>query len=123
MSSSVKIVTLVRMSLPRIGAAGQGAFSFQKNSFEGVRVVADAEQETIRKEVEWVASQNGEQAINLQHLQQIHSNYSNPKRKLEFQLNVPGSGIVSQSPPYATCEIETALEVDGRYFKVEEIQV
>lgn len=123
MSSSVKIVTLVRMSLPRIGAANQGAFAFQKNSFEGVRVVADAELETILKEVEWVASQNGEQAINLQHLKKIDSNYSNPKKKLEFELKVPGSGIVNQTPPYATCEMETALEVDGRYFKVEEIQV
>lgn len=86
-------------------------------------MVQDAEFETIRKEVAKVARENGEPAANLQYLEQINSHYSNPKKKLEFQLIVPGTGLVGRNDPYATCQMETALEVDGRYFKVEEIKV
>jgi hypothetical protein len=122
MSNSVKIVTLVRISIPRIGAASQGAFALQKKSYEGTRVVEDSALDTIVKEVKWVASQNGEPATDLAYLEQIQSNYSSPNKKLEFQLIPPGS-LVGQSTPYATCEMETALEVDGRYFKVEEVKI
>lgn len=114
MSSSAKIVTLVHISLPRISGG---------KSYEGTSVVADAGLKTIRKELELVASQNGEPAANLLLLEQVTSNYSDPLKKLEFKLNPPGHGLVYQSPPYATCEMETALEVDGRYFKVEEIKI
>lgn len=123
MSSTVKIVTLVHMSLPRIGAASQGAFVMHKNGYEGTRVVEDAEFETIRKEVAKVARENGEAAANLQYLEQINSHHSNPKKKLEFQLVVPGTSLVGRTDPYAICQMETALDVDGRYFKVEEIKV
>lgn len=114
MSSSVKVVTLVSISLPRISGG---------KSYEGTSAIADAELQTIRQEVQLIASQHGEPADRLQYLEDIKSHLTNPKKKVAFRLAIRDANEPHYNTPYATCEMETALEVDGRYFKAEEIKI
>ncbi|WP_150305237.1 hypothetical protein [Pseudomonas saliphila] len=112
----MEIVTLIEISLNRIGTAqgAGGAFSASKS-----RVVfseaEDAEIETVRDIVIKAAEENGETGV-LDDLKHEHSYGAGT-----VVFNIQGANVF-YSQVYAECEVFPALKSGGRYFRLQEIK-
>lgn len=112
----MEIVTLVEISLNRIGTArgAGGAFSPSKS-----RVVfaetEDAEIETVRDAVIKAAEESGE-------IGALDGLMHEPRYEAgTIVFNIQG-GNVFYSQVYAECEVFPALKSGGRYFRLQEIK-
>ncbi len=122
MSGSVEIVTLVLVEFPRLGtASGRSAFNMGKREHNETREVPDEQPATIRGAVAAIAQEQGESSDDLAHLVQVNDYRYGAKGQLTFNVDAPGA-TVTYGNAYAICQVITALKVDGRYFKVDEIR-
>lgn len=114
--NGLEIVTLVEISLNRIGTAqgAGGAFSASKS-----RVVfseaEDAEIETVRDVVIKAAEENGETGA----LDGLKHEPSYGAGTVVF--NIQGVNVF-YSQVYAECEVFPALKSGGRYFRLQEVK-
>ncbi|MGK8707689.1 hypothetical protein ACRS5L_14905 [Metapseudomonas otitidis] len=112
----MEIVTLVEVSLNRIGTAQGAGGAFRSNKSCVVFVEAeDAEVETVRDLVIKVAEENGETGA----LDGLMHEPRYGARAIVF--NIQG-GNVFHSKAYAECEVFPALKSGGRYFRLQEVQ-
>ena len=108
---------------PRLGtASGRSAFNMGKREHNETREVPDEQPSTIRAAVAAIAQEQGESAEDLAHLVQVNDYRYGAKGQVTFNVNAPGSNV-TYGTAYATCQIFTALKVDGRYFKVDEVHL
>lgn len=124
MNNSLEIVTLVSVELHRLGtASGRNAFGMNKREHKETREVLDGQLGTIRDAVAAIAMEQGESEEDLAYLAQVSDyRYGGPKGQFLFNVDVPGANV-TYTNAYATCQVFTALKIDDRYFKIEEIQV
>lgn len=122
MSSSVEIVTVVEVHFLRLGSASiTGPFSNRTpREYREAKVVADDQPQTIRAAVIDIAIAQGEPAAAMRGLTVLPINYAIPKN--EHRFDFPSSNV-QFAAHYATCTVSAALKIDGRCFKVEEVEV
>lgn len=112
----MEIVTLVEISLNRIGTAqgAGGAFSASKSRVVFAEV-EDAEIETVRDTVIKVAAENGETGAldGLRH-EPLYGTGT-------VVFNIQGENVF-YSQVYAECEVFPALKSGGRYFRLQEVK-
>jgi len=85
-----------------------------------IREVSDKSPDTLRELVLTIAEEHGEPRENLQNMSQRY------EWDPTCQSNVVVFDIqrnVAYSAPYAVCRTQTALKIDERYFKLEELMV
>lgn len=123
----MKIVTLAHITLNRPGSLGRGGFQSSigdgspRDRSETVVLEGD-ESGDVLKAVKKLAIQHGEQAERLSTLG-VSTPYGTPDGTICFtEKPQPYSGTQFGSH-YAVCEVFPALEVDGRYFRLNEVSV
>jgi hypothetical protein len=115
----MELVTLAHVTLHRVGSAsGQ---SFRENmEVSMTREVLDGSVESVRSAVLVIAAESGEQRVPLEALHQV-------SRLLEYtaQPNTVVFDVLTAdiffSTPYATCYTFPALKINGRYFRLQEV--
>lgn len=122
MDKPIEHVTLVQIDLPRIGTAGgRGAFGFGNRQCKELVEVANREPDTVRAAVIALAVKHGEPASDLEQLGHNSPNWNSCFKGMTFDVRTPNP-TTFHSNCYATCVIFDALKINGRYFKLEEIQ-
>ena len=85
-----------------------------------MREIKDEKTETIRDAVVKFAVEQGEQEAKL--LQLAHANYFFHRN--EQVITFDGQQLqVSYGAPYAECQVLSALEANGRFFRLDEIRL
>lgn len=112
----MEIVTLVEVSLNRIGTAqGAGDAFISSNSRVVFAEAEDAEIETVRDLVIKVAEEHGETS-ELDRLK-----YEPGYGEGTIIFNIQGKNVF-YSQAYATCEVFPALKSGSRYFRLQEVR-
>lgn len=123
----MKIVTLAHITLNRPGSLGRGGFQSSigdgspRDRSETVIVASDEEGDVLEA-VKKLAIKHGEQAERLSTLG-VTTPYGKPRGTIHFkESQIPYNGAQYGSD-YAVCDVFPALEVDGRYFRLNEVSV
>lgn len=114
----MQIVTLVHISLNRIGSIGSRGFSSHRQA-QTLREIKDEETETIREAVVKFAVEQGEQEVKLSQLARANEFFRRNEQIMAFDVQ---QLQVSYSTHYAECQVIPALKANGRYFKLDEIK-
>ncbi|HCE6609140.1 TPA: hypothetical protein NHO43_004831 [Pseudomonas aeruginosa] len=113
----MEIVTLVQISLNRIGTASGVGGGFRPTLSRVVFAEAkDAEIQTLRDVVIKAAGENGEAGA----LDDLKHRPSYGPGGIVFDIQ---GGNVSYSQAYANCEAFPALKSGDRYFRLEEVKI
>lgn len=123
----MKIVTLAHITLNRPGSLSRGGFPSSvsdgspRDRSETVVLKGD-EPGDVLEGVKNLAIKHGEQEERLTGLS-VSTPYGMPSGTICFkEQNMLGSGTQYTSD-YAVCDVFPALEVDGRYFRLNEVSV
>ncbi|TXH91627.1 MAG: hypothetical protein E6Q71_02435 [Pseudomonas sp.] len=112
----MEIVTLVEISLNRIGTAQGAGGAFRASQSCVVVVEAEnADMETIRDAVIRAAEEHGETGA----LDRLKHEPSHGAGTVVF--NIQGENVF-YSQVYAECEVFPALRSEGRYFRLKEVK-
>ena len=115
----MELVTLAHAQLKRIGSALSPGMGNHKSVSRLVEV-PDGGAESLREVVVSIAEEHGETRDRLQTMWLENAwNYTQQRGAVVF--NIQGRNT-SYSDPYAVCFAYPALKIDGRYFKLEEVE-
>lgn len=123
----MKIVTLAHITLTRPGSLSRGGFPSSvsdgspKDRSETV-IVASDEQGDVLEAVKKLAIKHGEQAERLSTLG-VTTPYGKPRGTIHFKESQTPYNGTQYGSDYAVCDVFPALEVDGRYFRLNEVSV
>lgn len=123
----MKIVTLAHITLNRPGSLSRGGFPTSVSDGSprdrsATVIVASDEPGDVLEAVKKLAIEHGEQAERLTVLNNS-TPYGKPSGTICFkEQNILGSGT-QYTNDYAVCKVFPALEVDGRYFHLDEVSV
>jgi len=112
----MEFVILAHVQLNRIGSATGGGFGSHTQT-KVLKEIADEEPDTVRELVLAIAQEHGESRDALTGLSFERVWGRDGRRAV---LNIQGRNIF-HSQPYAECQIQPALKINDRYFKLEEI--
>ncbi|MFT8744372.1 MAG: hypothetical protein ABF767_11975 [Lentilactobacillus hilgardii] len=123
----MKIVTLAHITLNRPGSLSRGGFPSSVSDGSprdrsATVIVASDEPADVLEGVKNLAIKHGEQAERLTALSNS-TPYGKPRGTIHFkESQIPYNGT-QYGKDYAVCEVFPALEVDGRYFRLDEVSV
>lgn len=116
----MELVTLVHGKFHRIGSATRGGFSgCNYKTLEKTQEIANDDLETLRDFVLSVAEKNGDTREALKEMT-AEPIWGKNKSPTIFHASLSNT---FHSTPYAECKTFTAMKIEGRYFKLEEIEI
>lgn len=124
---SMKIVTLAHITLNRPASLSRGGFPSSVSDGSprdrsATVIVASDEPGDVLEAVKKLAIEHGEQEERLAVLG-VSTPYGTPDGTIHFkESQMPYNGTQYGSH-YAVCDVFPALEVDGRYFRLNEVSV
>ncbi|GAA4498278.1 hypothetical protein [Gluconacetobacter tumulicola] len=123
----MKLVTLANIQFNRIGTLGPGRGGFPSYVSSGddrrITVCVELENSTsaaVLEKVKEIAIQKGEHEQDLRRLGQ-QRDYGADSGGMSFKEDLDVWGT-QYSSTYADCEVFPAFEIDGRYFRLQEVQ-
>ena len=117
----MKLVALIEIELYRIGTVspGGGFGGMGGRNVTRRRVVTDTSPEGLRQAVIETAIKEGEEAAALTRLEQVNNyHYSAEPGVCVFDVRQQN---VHYSNAYAACKTFPALEIEGRFFRLDEV--
>ena len=117
----MELVTLAHVTFNRVGSASRPGVTLHNEVYR-VSEVRDERVETLRELVVDLAVGLGESpdSLNRMWLETRPMDYTSQQGAMVFNIH----GLNTQyGSPYAICYAHPALKIDGRYFKLEEVEV
>ena len=117
----MELVTLAHITFFRVGSASRPGMA-RHNEVNRVKVVRDADVETLRELVAGLAEELGESREGLRGMwvENVPFHYTQQPGAIVFNIQGPN---VQYGSPYAVCYAHPALKIAERYFKLEEVSV
>jgi hypothetical protein len=124
---SMKIVTLAHITLNRPGSLSRGGFRSDVSDGSprdrsATVIVASEKPDDVLEAVKKLAIEHGEQEERLAVLG-VSTPYGKPRGTIYFKESQMSYNGTRYGSDYAVCDVFPALEVDGRYFRLDEVVV
>lgn len=117
----MELVTLAHVTFNRVGSASRPGVALH-NEIYRIREIRDGHVETLRELVLALAVELGESRDSLDPMWQENTSMHYTPQRGAVVFNIHGPNV-QYSSPYAICYAHPALKVDGRYFKLEEVEI